>query len=191
MCSEKDGNNHVPPTSSSPFPPDPDEVTANAFDAEFLARLEAYEEPPAASEAELAGPWRAVPLPDEAGGGFGLFRAGESLRWRFQPFARFESFRTAQLVAAILPGLGRDVAYRFKEEREPEGWAIQSREEWGEVIGHVVVFEPALIAALHVLDGLMRSPQALAVFLEACGGVVLEKAGAILAASCPVDPESR
>ena len=180
MCSAKDGSNVVPPTSSSPFPPDgaapdPDEVAPNAINAEFLARLEEQEEPPTASEAELAGPWRVEPLSEERGGGFGLFRETESLA-RSKPFARFESLWTAQLVAALLPGLARDAAYRFKEEREPEGWAIQSREAWGQVVGHVAV------SGLHVLDGLMRSPLALASFLEACGKVALEKAGAILAA---------
>jgi hypothetical protein len=185
MCSEKDGNNPNPPKSSFPFSPgkapDPDEVPPNAIDAAFLKRLEEQEEPPTASQAELAGPWRVEPLPEEAGGGFGIFHEGASFSWRFQPFARFESRSTAQLAAALLPGLGRDASYRFKPEREPQGWAIQSRAEWGEVIAHVEVFTPALIDALHVVDGLMRSPRALADFLEVCGKVALEKAGAILA----------
>jgi len=166
--------------SSSSFPPDPDEVTPNAFDADFLKRLEEQEEPPTASEADLAGPWRVEPLPQEEGGGFGLFRAGESLERSFRPFARFESHWSAQLVAALLPGLARDAAYRFREERDAQGWAIESREAWGAVIGHVTVFHSALIDALHVADGLMRSPLALAGFLEACGKVTLERAGAIL-----------
>jgi hypothetical protein len=189
MCSEKDGNNVVPPTSSSPFPPyeaapHPDEVAPNVIDAAFLARLDELDEPPTASQAELAGPWRVDPLPEEAGGGFGLFREGESLerlRPASQPFARFESVGTARLVAALLPGLARDASYRFLEERQARGWAIQSREAWGEVVGHVAVFEPALIAALHVADGLMRSPASLATLLEACGKVTLERAGVILA----------
>jgi hypothetical protein len=191
MRSKKDGNNVVPPTSSSPFPPekapdgaspDPDEVTPTAFDAAFLRRLEEQEEPPTAPEADLAGPWHVEVLPEEEGGGFGLFRAGESPERSFRPFARFESFWTALLVAALLPGLGRDAAYRFREEREAQGWAIESREAWGAVVGHVAVFEPALIDALNLADGLMRSPLSLAGFLEACGQVALDRAGAILAA---------
>jgi hypothetical protein len=185
MRSTKDGNNVVPPTSSSSFPPDPDEVAPNAINAEFLRRLEEQEEPPTASEADLAGPWRVEALPEEQGGGFGLFREGESLAcWQrtSPPFSRFDSIWTAELVAALLPGLGRDAAYRFQEERDARGWGIQSREAWGAVIGHVQVFDPALIEGLHVLDGLMRSPRALARFLEACGKVALERAGAILAA---------
>jgi hypothetical protein len=163
-------------------------VTANAFDAEFLKRLEELDEPVTASRAELAGPWRVELLPAEAGGGFGLFREGENLRWRSRPFARFESVSTALLVAALLPGLARDAAYRFKEEKDPEGWAIQSREEWGAVIGHVAYFDPALISALHLVEGLMRSPLALASLLEACGKETLEKAGAILRARLAGQP---
>ena len=181
MRSKRDGSNVVPPTSSSPFPPDPDEVTPNAFDADFLKRLEEQEEPPTASEADLAGPWHVEPLPEEEGGGFGLFRIGESREWSFRPFARFESSWAAQLVAALLPGLARDAAYRFREAREAQGWAIESREGWGAVIGHVAVFNPALIDALNLADGLMRSPLALAGFLEASSQVALERAGAILA----------
>ncbi|HYG63738.1 MAG TPA: hypothetical protein VEL74_14245 [Thermoanaerobaculia bacterium] len=156
-------------------------MTPNAFDADFLKRLEEQEEPPTASEADLAGPWHVEPLPEEEGGGFGLFRAGESRERSFRPFARFESSWAAQLVAALLPGLARDAAYRFREERDADGWAIESRECWGAVIGHAAVFNPALIDALNLVDGLMRSPLALAGFLEACGQVALEKAGVILA----------
>jgi hypothetical protein len=206
MCSTKNGSNVVPPTSSSPFSPEaaPDEVAveaagappqdppapppagdegpSNAFEAVFLARLADQEDPPTASEAEFAGPWRVEPLPAETGGGFGLFREGEGLLRRARPFARFESYWTAQLIAALLPCLGRDAAYRFREEKDARGWAIESREAWGAVVAHVDVFQPALIEALHVADGLMRSPAALAAFLDACGPVALERAGAILAA---------
>jgi hypothetical protein len=157
----------------------------NAFDAAFLARLEDEEEPPTAAEADYAGPWRVDPLPKWIGGGFGIFRAGESLERRFRPFARFQSYGMAMLVAALLPGLGRDASYRFREEPDHRGWAIESREAWGAVVGHVEVFDPRLIEALHVADGLMRSPLALAWFLQTCGKVALERAGAILEAGGP------
>ena len=193
MRSRKNGSNHVPPTSSSPLPPQAEpqapefegdrEGLPNAFDAAFLDRLEQQEEePPTAPEAELAGPWRVEPLPEKDGGGFGLYREGESWQRRFEPFARFDSLWTARLVAALLPGLARDAAYRFREEKEEGGWAIESREAWGAVIGHVQIFDPALLAAMQVADGLMRSPRELASFLEVCGLAALEKAGAILEA---------
>jgi hypothetical protein len=49
---------------------------SNAFTRSFLRRLGERDEPPAAGEADVAGPWRIVPIP---GHGFGLLREGESL----------------------------------------------------------------------------------------------------------------
>jgi hypothetical protein len=204
MRSSKDGSSVVPPTPAEPptadaagapppAPPDNGDGRPNAFDAGFLARLEDHQEgengePPTASEAELAGPWRIEPLPPSYGGGYGLFRAGEDVRRGFGPHARFTSLWAAKLVASLLPGLARDEAYRLRPDAEPEGFALESREAWGAVIGHVGVFDPRLADALNVLDALMRSPWALALFLEACGKVALEKAGAILDASLSRKP---
>jgi hypothetical protein len=158
----------------------PSQDPPNAFDAGFLTRLEEQEEPPTAAEAELAGPWRIEPLPKSVGGGYGLFRAGESTARGFRPQARFVTLWAAKLVAALLPGLARDSAYRLRTEADAPGFALESREAWGAVIGYVEVFDPNLVEALNVADALMRSPWALALFLEACGKTALEKAGAIL-----------
>ena len=46
--------------------------------------------------------------------------------------------------------------------------------------GHLERFDEGLIAALHVVDSLLRSPAALADLLEAAGQLALERAGAIL-----------
>jgi hypothetical protein len=127
-------------------------------------------------------------MPKSAGGGFGLFRAGEAL-WRgSRPTAHFKSLWTAQLVAALLPCLAKDAAYRLRQDPDDHGYALESREAWGDVIGHVAVFDTALVEALHVADGLMRTPWSLALFLESCGKVALEKAGAILDASLTRKP---
>jgi hypothetical protein len=48
------------------------------------------------------------------------------------------------------------------------------------VVGYLELFEPNLIEALQVAEGLLRFPGALAVLLEAAGQVALERAGAIL-----------
>lgn len=206
MRSTKDGSSVVPPVVSQdppepPAPPAPPDRSdrggspPNAFDGGFLARLEERSEeqgeggePPTASEAELAGPWRIEPLPKPFGGGYGLFRAGTSLARGCEPHARFASLWTAQLVASLLPVLARDEAYRLRPDAEPEGFALESREAWGAVVGYAGVFDPRLVDALNVLDGLMRSPWSLALFLETCGKVALEKAGAILDASLSRKP---
>jgi hypothetical protein len=52
----------------------------------------------------------------------------------------------------------------------------------GGTVGWVEHFDPDLAAGLSWADALMRSPEALALFLEACGQGVLERAGEILAA---------
>jgi len=48
------------------------------------------------------------------------------------------------------------------------------------VVEYVELFDPNLIEALRVAEGLLRSPGALAVLLAAAGQVALERAGAIL-----------
>ena len=79
----------------------------------------------------------------------------------------------------------RDPGYRVRAERAEEageGYAVESRAEWGETVGWVEHFDPDLAAGLSWADAFMRSPEALALFLEACGQAVLERAGEILAA---------
>lgn len=128
MSSHDDGNTpRVPelPDSVNPEPADSEASASpsNAFTSSFLGRLQDRDEPPAASEADWAGPWRMERMPEE--GDFGLFRMGESAEW-------------------------------------------------------LAVFDDDLVARASWAEGLMRSPQALALFLEACGKVILERAGAIL-----------
>ncbi|HYG64014.1 MAG TPA: hypothetical protein VEL74_15670 [Thermoanaerobaculia bacterium] len=171
MCSEKDGTN-VPtpssPASSSTLP--------NAFDAAFLARLQDRDEPPAAEEADWAGPWRLDRLPD---GGLGFFRAGESTERGHRPVARFRGESDALLTMAIIASRG-EAAYRLRALPDGRGYAVQSRAAWGEDVGWLAVFDQDLVNALSWAEGLMRSPEALSFFLEACGRTVLERAGAIL-----------
>jgi hypothetical protein len=173
MCSEKDGTN-VPTPSSSPT------VAAsnapNAFEGSFLARLADRDEPAAAEEADWSGPWRLETLPE---GGAGLFRAPESTGRGDWPFARFPEEADARLMLAMLLSR-REAAYRLSPLPDGRGYAIQSRAAWGEVVGWLDVFDDDLVARASWAEGLMRSPQALALFLESCGKVVLERAGAIL-----------
>ncbi|HEY4561857.1 MAG TPA: hypothetical protein VIJ36_02705, partial [Thermoanaerobaculia bacterium] len=82
----------------------------NAFSASFLHRFNQQDEPPTAGEADVAGPWHVEEIP---GDGFGLFRAGESLERGFAPYAVFRGRWLALLAAAVLPGTGRDAAFRL------------------------------------------------------------------------------
>jgi hypothetical protein len=148
----------------------------NAFSPSFLHRVAERDEPPTAGEADAAGPWRILELP---GGGFGLFRRGESLERGHRPAARFHQRWLALLAAAVLPGTGRDAAFRLHKASGPEGFAVETG-NGGEPVGSLELFDERLIEALHVAAGLLRSPESLALLLEAGGQVALERAGAIL-----------
>jgi hypothetical protein len=85
----------------------------------------------------------------------------------------------AVLVAAILPGTGRDPLYRLLPEETPRGFAIQSE---GEVVGHIPLYMPAVAEALHVVGCVLRSPSTLARVLQAGSGPALARAGRALVA---------
>ncbi|HEV2854193.1 MAG TPA: hypothetical protein VHC97_15470 [Thermoanaerobaculia bacterium] len=147
----------------------------NAFTPSFLHRIGERDEPVTAGEADVSGPWHVEEIP---GRGHGLFRLGESLDRGFEPYAVFRTRTHALLAAALLPGTGRDPAYRLDPEEGKEGYAIRTPE--GEALGHCTLFDENLIAALDLGDGLLRSPHCLAGLLEAAGAVALERAGVIL-----------
>jgi hypothetical protein len=147
----------------------------NAFSPSFLHRLNQRDEPPTAGEADVAGPWRVEEIPEN---GFGLFRSGESRERGFSPYAIFRSRWLALLAAAVLPGTGRDAAFRLHKERGRDGFAVESLR--GEVVGHCELFDENLIQALHMAESLLRDPEGMASFLEAAGPVGLERAGAVL-----------
>src|SRR5688572_2382872 len=85
----------------------------NVFTPSFLEHLSERDEPPTAGEADVAGPWRVEEI---AGGGFGVFRLGESAARDFRPYAVFTARPLALLAAALLPGTGRESAFRLHKE---------------------------------------------------------------------------
>lgn len=149
----------------------------NAFSPSFLRRLGRRDEPPAGGEADLAGPWR---VEEVSGRGWGLFRLGESPEWGSGPYAVTPSLWLARVIAALLPSLGRDAAYRLDKERGSEGFAV--RDGSGQALAYLGLFDVNLVEVLNAVDGLLRSPESLAWLLEGAGAVALERAGAILEA---------
>ena len=151
----------------------------NAFTRPFLDQLGEVDEPPTAGEADSAGPWLVEEIPNV---GFGLYRAGEGWRRAFQPAAVFTTRPLALLAAAVLPGVGRDAAFRLDKEAGPSGYAVVSAHG---IAGHLALFDERLVDALHVVEVIVRSPESLADLLEAAGSLALERAGAILESRFP------
>jgi hypothetical protein len=146
----------------------------NIFVKEFLARLGSRNEPASAAEADVAGPWEIEELRYTC---YGLYRRGESSARGHRPAAICKDRALALLTAAALPGTGRDPLFHLQKDPSADGYALEAG---GEVIAHLACFDEKLVEALHVLESVLRSPEALAHILEAAGAVALERAGAIL-----------
>jgi hypothetical protein len=159
----------------------------NAFTPEFLQRIGERDEPLTAAEADVAGPWRVEEMP---GVGWGLYRAGEGAARQFRPFGVFRDHAVALLFAAVLPGTGRDKAFRLHKEPEGAGYAVESGSD-GRPIGYLALFDETLVEAAHTVECLVHQPESLATLLEAAGGLALERAGAILDVRVPgTDPNA-
>jgi hypothetical protein len=162
----------------------------NAFDPAFLEQVQAEEEPLTAAEADLAGPWKLEALPPDAGwpGAFAVLRAWESLDRGDQPDAIFLHRETALLCAAALPLVEREPLFHLHDEPAagaplPGGHPVTSiYGEQGVVVrGWLRRFHPEVVAALHLLEGLVRAPHHLADVGCAAGGGALTHLGRILA----------
>ena len=158
----------------------------NAFHPHFLHLFGERDEPPTAGEADVAGPWHVEPV-DQL---FGLFRAGESAAAGHRATAVFTTPFYALLAAAVLPGIGRDLAFRLTTEPEHEGYAVQSRGDWGDTIGWLELFDERLVEALHVVQCLLVSPESLTFLLEAAGAVALDRSGTRLYERVAGPPEA-
>jgi len=154
----------------------------SVFTTQFLCRLAEREEPPTASEADVAGPWRIEEVAWSGGQGFGLFRSGESLGRGFAPVAVVPSRWLALVIAAVLPGSGREPLLRIDQQPDEDGGypLVLPGLEGDEAVGRLRVFDEGLVSAVNVAIHLLQAPESLAWLLEAAGAVALERCGAIL-----------
>jgi len=67
-------------------------------------------------------------------------------------------------------------------DEPPTGAEADVAGPWRGIVGHFELLDEALLDAVNVTVGLVRSPQSLAYLLEAAGPAALERCGAILAA---------
>jgi hypothetical protein len=167
-----------PSPAGRPTPP-------NAFAPSFLAQLHEHDEALTAAEAATAGPWKVEPVPDRPGR-MAVLRQWESLEAGDRPAGVFVHEEHARLFAALLPLVGREPLFHLSETADPEegeGYAVTAT--YGEQGPCEVAWldrcEPELAAVLHVGEGMLRSPAALAALLRAAGGGAVEQVGRILA----------
>ena len=176
MRSTSDGSSTRRPSS----PP-------NAFHPGFLESLQAQPEPLTAGEADLAGPWRLEAVPGFPGK-VAVLRAWESQDEGDLPAAVLVEEESAVLYAAALPLHGRETLFHLSNQAEPSeplpgGYAFGALfgDQGFKVRGWQREYRPDVVAGLHLLEGLVRSPQALAEILLAAGGVAIAQVGRILA----------
>jgi hypothetical protein len=122
---------------------------------------------------------RPLARPGDAGQAVRPVPSGRVSRAGHRPAAVFQERWLALLAAGVLPGTGRDAAFRLHKESGPDGFAVEAG-NGSQTVGHLELFDENLIAALHVVERLVRLPEALANVLEAAGQITLERVGAIL-----------
>jgi hypothetical protein len=164
--------------STSPSTPPLDSV----FSPAFLDHLTERDEPLTAGEAEYAGPWKCEPVPGRPGA-VAVLRAWEDLDRGDLAEGTFWHEETATLVAIALPLLSREPLFALSNEEEAEGFAVEAvyGEQGSQVSGWLRRHEPRVIEALHLLEGIVRSPAVLAALLEAAGPGAEAQVGRILA----------
>jgi hypothetical protein len=167
----------------------PTPTPSNAFEPTFLEQLQAEAEPLTAAEAELAGPWKQVPVPGHPGA-VAVLRAWEDLELGDVPIAVFRHAETARLFCALLPVLEREPLFHLAEDLDsdpgsplPGGCAVVATfgEQGPAVCGWLARYRPEAMVALHLLEGLVRVPLCLAEVLGAAGPGALAQVGRYLA----------
>jgi hypothetical protein len=154
----------------------------NAFDEEFLQRLNELDEPYTSLAAEFAGPLLIRPFAD----GYGLFLPQQAAP--DVPLAFFTHKAAALKFAAAIPAAALEPRYRQSGERTADG-VFPVLSPAGEVDGWIRYFLDRAVDFAQMAHFLATSPPALAALLEAAGPDTLRKAGEILLAASQEEPE--
>lgn len=157
----------------------------NAFHPAFLETLQAIPEPLTAAEADLAGPWKLEPVPGHPGK-VAVLRTWESQDEGDLPIAVLVHEESAALYAAALPALGREPTFHLTAEAVdgplPAGYPFGAvfGGQGPQIRGWQRLYHPEAVAALHLLESLVRAPHLLAEVLLAAGPGALAQVGRIL-----------
>lgn len=159
----------------------------NAFDAAFLELVQVGEEPLTAAEADLAGPWKLEPHPDHPGV-VAVLRSWETLEKGDQPEALFLHEETAALATLLLPLIEREPRFHLDDQPAPTaplpgGYPVVAiyGGQGAQVTGWLRRYHPEIMAALHLLESIVRSPHHLAELARVAGGGALTQFGRVLA----------
>jgi hypothetical protein len=147
----------------------------NAFTPDYLAAVQERDDPSTSREAETSGPFKLV----EQNGMLALYRSWESAVSGDLPLALFHHRETALLFQALWPALGRTDLFRLRPEPSAQGFTL---EVGGQIVGSLRSFDPEAVLAGHFLSYLARTPQSLALLVEAAGPTAQRHVGRLLGA---------
>lgn len=147
----------------------------NAFTQDYLAAVREQDEPSTSREAETSGPFTLV----EQNGLLALYRAWESAAVGDQPLALFRHRETALLFQALWPALGRNDLLRLRTEPSGQGFSLETG---GQIVGSLRSFDPEAVLGGNFLSYLARTPQSLALLVEAAGPTAQKHVGRLLGA---------
>jgi hypothetical protein len=147
----------------------------NAFTQDYLAAVQERDDPSTSREAETSGPLKLI----EQNGMLALYRSWESAAGGDLPLALFHHRETALLFQALWPALGRTDLVRLSPQPSTQGFSL---EMGGQIVGSLRSFDPEAVLGGHFLSYLARTPQSLALLVEAAGPTAQKHVGRLLGA---------
>jgi hypothetical protein len=147
----------------------------SALSPEYIDALRQRDEPPGATDGDLAGHWRVR----ERDGEFHVFREWERFETGHRPVASLKLREDALLFVIALEIAGRPAIFRFRGGGEliGEGYSLERE---GEAAGSLRLYRAELLVILHTLASVARSPVDLSTLLSLSGSQLQEMIGEIL-----------
>jgi hypothetical protein len=147
----------------------------SALSPEYIEALRERDEPPGATDGDLAGHWRVR----ERDGEFHVFREWERFETGHRPAASLKHREDALLLVIALEIAGKSAIFRFRDggEMVGEGYSLERE---GEAAGSLRMYRAELLVILHTLASVARSPVDLSTLLSLSGSQLQEMIGEIL-----------
>lgn len=163
---------------TSRTPSSPATTLGTVFTPAFLERIRRLENPPAARQASLSGPWEVETIPTrEHGARYVVCRRAEPFTEGGSVFGVFPSRTVALATAAVLPAVGAPMGLHLNGKGHRLGHALHDGPDF---LGHLARAEERLLPGLHTVRCLLSDPDALALVMEAAGPEALAILGRVL-----------